>query len=98
MRKKILKVTRPLFAWALMIMMTAALIAALFYVAAFFTGPEIAGKIHHLFYNVILHYMYVAGIAVAFLGVFNMYLAGEKMYVFEVGAKKNGGETAGSAK
>ncbi len=89
MREKILKVTRPIFAWGLCILMTLALIGALLYIVAFIIGGEGAMSIHEFCTNVFFHCIYIAGIVLAFLGIVNMYLAGEKMYMFEINSKKN---------
>lgn len=89
MREKILKVTRHIFAWGLCILMTLALIGALLYIVAFIIGGNGAISIHEFCMNVFFHWIYVTGMILAFLGMVNMYLAGEKMYMFEINSKKD---------
>lgn len=88
MRKRAAKLLKGVFSGAMGVLMVAMLLVALGYAAAFIVGMPASEKICAFLNENILSYAYISGILACVVGVIAMYLDGEKLFVLELGGKK----------
>ena len=87
MKKTLIKLTRAAFAYGIGILMLLALVIAVCYAAALIVGMPTSESIHAFLSAYVLPYMYIANIVVCLLGLVNMYLRGEHVFLMEVKKK-----------
>lgn len=91
MKKKLIRITQLIFAYGMGVLMTAAFIVAICYVVAFIVGLPASEAICGFLDTYVLPCVYVSGIGLCALGVLNMYLRGEHVFLLNISPHKNAG-------
>lgn len=88
MKNKLIRATDWIFAYTLGILMFITLLVGIAYFVAFIIGGRGAEVICGFLQARILSPVYVIGIAMCFVGIFNMYLKGEHVFLLEIPSKE----------
>lgn len=94
MREKLIKFTGAVFGWGMAVLVTFALLTGAVYVALFFIGGDTAQAVNAAMTGSILPVVYVAAIVLSFLGIINMYLKRQYVYVLDLPKRKKVAEEA----
>lgn len=86
--KKCIHATELLFTYGMSFLLIASLFVALAYGVAFIAGQPLSIAIHLFISKHILPPIYISAIILAFVGIGNLYLKGEKLFCLEIQTKK----------
>lgn len=89
MREKLIKYTGIIFGYGMAVLVTLALLTGIVYVVLFCVGGDFAAGVNMLMTGKLLPVVYVTAIVLSFLGIINMYLKGEHVYVLDLKKKKD---------
>lgn len=87
MKEKLIKFTRILFSRVIAVFMLVILVIGICYIVALIAGGELAVKIDTFITEHILPVICLTTVGMSFVGMLNMYLRGEKVYVLELNSK-----------
>lgn len=88
MRERCVKMLSSIFSVVFTVCLILALFAGAGFVAAFLIGGEMSVALCAVLNMNVLPAIYIAGAAMALLGVVKMYFAGEKMFFLELKGRK----------
>jgi len=88
MKEKLIKISGKIFALGMGILMIVALVVALLYILAFFIGVSAAEALCAFLGSHILPVVYIAAMALCVLGVLNMYLRKEHVFLLDLSSGK----------
>lgn len=88
MKEKLIKISGKIFALGMGILMIVSLIVALLYILAFFVGVTAAEALCAFLVNHILPAVYIVAMALCVLGVINMYLRKEHVFLLDLSSGK----------
>ncbi len=94
MREKLIKFTGAVFGWGMAVLVTFALLTGAVYVVLFFLGTGAAQAVNAVMTGSILPVVYVSAIVLSFLGIINMYLKRQYVYVLDLPKRKKVAEKA----
>ena len=87
MTDKIIRILANLFAWGMAVLMLVAFVVAVGYIIAFFIGASAAEVLCGFFGTYLLHPLYIIAMALCVIGVVNMYLRHEHVFLLDLPMK-----------
>lgn len=88
MKEKLIKFTGAAFGWGMAVLVTLALLTGVVYVVLLIIGGSAAQMVNAVMTGSILPVVYVAAIVLSFLGIINMYLKHQYVYVLDLPKKR----------
>ena len=88
MKEKLIRITETVFAYGMLVLMLAALVVGIGYVVAFFIGPVAAEALTGFFAKWLLHPTYIIAMGLCVIGVINMYLRKEHVFLLDLPKKE----------